>query len=128
MFRITTNGVLTTLASFGNDSGGSPTTLVQGSDGNFYGMARNIGAYGFGTVFRVVMPLPQPPTLNVRLVAAQPILTWPTNASGFTLETTTNLNLSSSWIGVTNTPAIIGAEWVLTNTTSVNAQFFRLKK
>jgi uncharacterized repeat protein (TIGR03803 family) len=38
VFKITTNGILTTLYSFtnGND-GGSPNALTLGSDGNFYG-------------------------------------------------------------------------------------------
>ncbi len=37
-FKITTNGLLTTLASFNNTNGANPnSTLVQGGDGNFYG-------------------------------------------------------------------------------------------
>jgi hypothetical protein len=44
----------TTLANFGDYSGHYPGPLVQGIDGNFYGVA-NEGStgYAYGTVFRV---------------------------------------------------------------------------
>ena len=56
VFRITPAGVLTTLHSFtgypsdGQDPGG---TLVQGSDGNFYGTTKGGGSVGGGTVFQM---------------------------------------------------------------------------
>jgi uncharacterized repeat protein (TIGR03803 family) len=43
----------TTLASFNNSNGASPSSLVQGSDGNFYGTAAQGGANGDGTVFQM---------------------------------------------------------------------------
>jgi uncharacterized repeat protein (TIGR03803 family) len=54
VFRITTNGALTTLASFNPSGGYSPVgRLLQASDGNFYGTSLSSGAYGYGTVFQV---------------------------------------------------------------------------
>ena len=65
VFRVTTNGALTTLVSFNGTNGGSPVNgavggLVQGSDGNFYGTTScgrqqliPHSAYGLGTVFQV---------------------------------------------------------------------------
>ncbi len=55
VYRISPNGSLTTLHSFrGNPDGGNPEgTLVQGSDGNFYGMTLNGGEIGQGSVFRI---------------------------------------------------------------------------
>jgi uncharacterized repeat protein (TIGR03803 family) len=66
VFRMGTNGALTTLVSFNGTNGGGPTSgavggLVQGSDGNFYGTSASGGAsfvsggssYGHGTVFRM---------------------------------------------------------------------------
>jgi uncharacterized repeat protein (TIGR03803 family) len=62
VFRLTTNGVLTTLWSFGNTNSAYPTTngayptsgLLQARDGNFYGTTAAGGnAYGDGTVFRL---------------------------------------------------------------------------
>ena len=53
VFRMTTNGTLTTLASFNYANGASPQAgLVQGADGNFYGTTED-GGYGNGTVFRM---------------------------------------------------------------------------
>ena len=38
VFKISTNGALTSLYSFGGNDGANPQAgLVQGSDGNFYG-------------------------------------------------------------------------------------------
>ena len=54
LFKITSNGVFTCLYSFANGAdGGSPiNSLVQGADGNFYGMTAG-GALGYGTAFRM---------------------------------------------------------------------------
>ena len=54
VFRMTTNGVLTTLAYFDTTNGDSPDApLVQGRDGNFYGTTSGGGTNGAGTVFRI---------------------------------------------------------------------------
>src|SRR5207249_3429415 len=56
LFRISTNGVLTTLHYFtGADDGANPSAeLVQSSDGNFYGTTSQGGTNGgYGTMFRI---------------------------------------------------------------------------
>jgi uncharacterized repeat protein (TIGR03803 family) len=56
VFRITPQGSLTTLYSFGNFAGDGVdpfATVVQGSDGNFYGTTAGGGAFGHGTVFQI---------------------------------------------------------------------------
>jgi len=54
VFRVSTNGTLTTLASFGGTNGASPLwQLVAGADGSFYGTTPQQGPNGFGTVFRI---------------------------------------------------------------------------
>lgn len=54
VFKFATNGVLTTLVSFGNTNGASPYAgLVQGADGSFYGSTYQGGTYGYGTVFKL---------------------------------------------------------------------------
>ena len=55
VFRISTNGALTTLYSFTglNDGGYSYGGLIQAGDGNLYGTASVGGANGYGTVFRI---------------------------------------------------------------------------
>jgi len=54
VFKITTNGTLTTLVSFNGENGESPTAaLVQGMDGYFYGTTGYGGANGWGTIFKM---------------------------------------------------------------------------
>ncbi len=56
VFKITPSGTVTTLASFTQASGFSPSSpLIQGTDGNFYGTTPVGGANypGFGTVFKI---------------------------------------------------------------------------
>ncbi|QMU30380.1 choice-of-anchor tandem repeat GloVer-containing protein [Adhaeribacter radiodurans] len=55
IFKITPAGVFTVLRSFnGTTNGGASSgNLVQGKDGNFYGMTSQGGTYGYGTIFKV---------------------------------------------------------------------------
>jgi uncharacterized repeat protein (TIGR03803 family) len=55
VFKISTNGALTSLYSFtGTNDGASPWAgLVQGNDGNFYGTTRFGGTNNSGTVFQI---------------------------------------------------------------------------
>lgn len=59
VFQMTPSGVLTTLHifSFSSPNGGlGPTgTLVQGSDGDLYGVANNGGIKGKGTIFKLTL-------------------------------------------------------------------------
>jgi uncharacterized repeat protein (TIGR03803 family) len=67
IFRLTTNGVFTLLYSFSavdystvtNFDGAGPIAgLVQGSDGNFYGVADAGGTNGVGSIFKLLNPRP----------------------------------------------------------------------
>lgn len=53
IFKIRANGTLTSLYSFtgGNDGANPEASLLQGSDGNFYGTTSSGGTNGLGTVF-----------------------------------------------------------------------------
>jgi uncharacterized repeat protein (TIGR03803 family) len=61
VFKISTNGALTTLYAFGSITnasgealdGAGPNGMVQGSDGYFYGTTSGGGANGLGTVFKI---------------------------------------------------------------------------
>jgi uncharacterized repeat protein (TIGR03803 family) len=52
VFRVATNGALTSLASFSGTDGAYPEAgVIQGLDGNFYGTTYEGGLNNFGTVF-----------------------------------------------------------------------------
>lgn len=53
IFRMTTNGALTTLYAFSGSDGGGPFALAQGYDGCFYGTTASGGSCSSGTVFSV---------------------------------------------------------------------------
>jgi len=56
VFQITPGGTLTTLYSFGSQSGDGSNPearLIQATDGNFYGTTLAIGVRGAGTVFKI---------------------------------------------------------------------------
>jgi uncharacterized repeat protein (TIGR03803 family) len=54
IFKITPDGVFTTLYSFDYNDGGGPTgALVQATNGNFYGTTNYGGAFGWGMVFEI---------------------------------------------------------------------------
>jgi uncharacterized repeat protein (TIGR03803 family) len=55
VFKISTNGVLTSLYPFsgGNDGANPVAGLAQGSDGYFYGTTQSGGMHNFGTVFKI---------------------------------------------------------------------------
>jgi uncharacterized repeat protein (TIGR03803 family) len=54
LFKVTTNGLLTTLVHLNGAVGSGPMAgMLLGQDGNFYGTTRNGGANGFGNVYRL---------------------------------------------------------------------------
>ena len=54
VFRVTTNGALTTFASFAKTNGASPVGgLVRASDGAFYGATEAGGSHNMGTVYKL---------------------------------------------------------------------------
>jgi len=56
-------------------------------------------------------------------------LFWPTNATGFGLQTTTNLSDPNSWVAyTTGAIPVLNGEYTVTNTFSNISRFFRLKQ
>ena len=49
-------------------------------------------------------------------------------AQSFSLESTTSLNVTDSWLAVTNVPAVVDLQNTVTNPISGEARFYRLKK
>jgi len=96
IFRVTTNGVLTTLISFNGTNGLLPeAALTLGNDGNFYGTTIAGGDYGGGngdgTIFRLSVP-PTQPMLTLQFWSSYPLLTlYGTLGDTYTIQCTTNL-------------------------------------
>jgi hypothetical protein len=66
------------------------------------------------------------PTLSLRLSGANVILTWPTNYTGYGLQSTTNLNPPAAWSAALTAPVIVNGLNTVTNALAGHAQFFRL--
>jgi len=54
------------------------------------------------------------------------VMTWPTNAVGFQLESTTNLGPSANWTPVGTAATMVNGQNVLTNSLTLPGTFFRL--
>jgi hypothetical protein len=67
------------------------------------------------------------PALSATLSGGNVVLSWTTNASGFNLYSTPSVSASSNtWTAVSGTPAIIGANYVVSNSVSGGSRFYRL--
>jgi uncharacterized repeat protein (TIGR03803 family) len=122
VFAVNTDGTgFTTLYSFTalnnstNSDGANPIAGLILSGNTLYGTARDGGSSGWGTVFSLSLP---PPQLTIIPSGANVILTWPTNAAGFTLQSAPAF--SSTF---TN---ILGATSPYTNEITGPQKYFRL--
>ena len=70
-----------------------------------------------GTVFEFILP----PTLNILLEGNQSVLFWPSSATNYVLQSTTNL-ASANWVAVSNAVPVIA----VTVTNQMLGQFYRL--
>ncbi len=117
VFKITTNGVLTTLVTFNGPNGSQPLApLTLAIDGNLYGTTSSGGTYGSGTVFELAFGLESIPLWISADANNQVVLTW-TNAA-FGLQCAPDLKST-----FTNVP---GAASPYTNIISGPQQYFRL--
>jgi hypothetical protein len=71
-------------------------------------------------------PFSFPPLLTLIPYGANVVLTWPTNAVGFTLQSTTNLGSPSVWSTNAPAPIVIGNQNVAIAPLSRPQQFYRL--
>jgi uncharacterized repeat protein (TIGR03803 family) len=125
LFKLTPDGELSTLVTFSGANGAYPYTgLVSTQDGSLYGVTQQGGVNGYGVVFRLSLP----PFLNVQRSGGTVILSWPTNSTGFTLQTATNVARGTPWAEVTNVPGVAGANFVVSDTMVPPTRFYRLEK
>jgi len=106
-----------------NSDGAHPTAGLVLSGNILYGTAPACGDYGSGTAFS--LSLPAPSQLSIISIGGNVVLTWPTNATGFSLQFTTNLS-SAVWSSVLPAPVIINGQNTITNPASDKEMFYRL--
>jgi len=81
--------------------------------------------FGPPTTVQALMPGGNPISLNVLAAAGNQVtVRWPTSQVNYVLESVTNFN--NSWTAVTDAPAIVGTNNVVTNTPT-GSRFFRLR-
>jgi hypothetical protein len=68
------------------------------------------------------------PQLTIIPSGANVILAWPANATGFTLQSTTNLGSSAVWNTYSLAPAVVNGQNIVTNPFSGTQQFYRLSR
>jgi uncharacterized repeat protein (TIGR03803 family) len=127
VFKISTNGALTTLYSFtgGNDGAQHYAGLVQGSDGSYYGTTSSGGEGRAGTVFRLTIV---PEFQAVTLTNGTLNLTFSTEAGGmYQLQYNSDLT-STNWTNLGGPATATGTTLIATDSVeTTNAQrFYRL--
>jgi len=68
------------------------------------------------------------PILQIALTGNTTVLTWPTNAADFFLETTTSLSPPFNWTPVSARPATRGNESVVVEAVTPGSRFYRLRR
>ena len=79
-------------------------------------------------LYHTVALLGTPVSLHARPSGNELILSWPTNAVGFTLQSTLDLTPPVTWMDSTNPRAVLGAQFTVTNTITGSARFYRLRR
>ncbi len=130
VFALYTNGTgFTTLYSFtGRSDGANPVAGSIFSNHTLYGTAYGGATAGNGTVFSLSLGPVSAPQLTIISSGANVILTWPTNATGFTLQSTTNLVSPAIWTNVSPGPVVLNRQNTVTNPISGTRQFYRLSQ
>jgi uncharacterized repeat protein (TIGR03803 family) len=130
VFKISTNGALTSLYSFtGTNDGANPQAGLILVDNTLCGTANTGGSSGNGTVFSLSFP----PQLTIIPSGANMVLTWPTNYlsfdyTGYTLQSSTNMTSLTAWKPASPSPVVIGGQKVVVSPMSVTQQFYRLRQ
>lgn len=67
------------------------------------------------------------PALSIRAINDAVVLSWPTQAAGFTLVSSPSVT-ATNWPALSNTPVAQGSMYVVTNAATSSNQFYRLRQ
>jgi hypothetical protein len=109
--------------------GGSNLTIrfvdtFTDANGPYYSTVSNVVV----TIYPAVSTPPVPPQLTIIGSGTNVILTWPVNATGFTLQSTTNLVSPAVWSTVSPAPVVVGGQNTVTNAIAGGQTFYRLSQ
>ena len=129
LFAINTDGSgYASLYSFSGGSDGSdPQADLIVSGNTLYGTASAGGDSGNGVVFSFTLPSARP-RLTITDAGVNVLLTWPTNAAGYALYSTTNLGAAAAWSAVSPLPLVVNGQNTVTNLISGSHKFYRLSQ
>ena len=108
------------------------TIVAWGWNGNGQSTApsgfNGVLAIAAGYDYSLALVSSAPPTLQAQVSGNDFILSWPTWTQNFSLQASANLADPNSWTSITDTPAIVNAQYVVTNQTCGASRFYRLKQ
>jgi len=123
VFQVNADGTcFRIIHNFSGSEGVSPYGGLILSGNMLYGTTF-FGSSDNGTVFSLFLP----PQLTIIPSGQSVILTWPTNYSGFMLQSTTNV-LSPVWTTNSPPPVVVNGQNTVTHSISGTQQFFRLSQ
>jgi uncharacterized repeat protein (TIGR03803 family) len=133
VFQVNTNGTgFKNLYNFSNGTdGANPASSLILSGNTLYGTV-GVGfiadgpGWLHGEVFS--LSLTEPPQLKIIESGANVILTWPTNAAGFTLRSATNLISPAVWSAVSPAAVVVNGQYAVTNPVSGTQVFYQLSQ
>ena len=104
--------------------------LTGGSEVEFFAAAP--GQQTLTLVGSILSPLQvfhvmEAPLLNIARQGSEVVLSWPIQSGAGTLQSNTNLASSASWVPVGPAPVVTAGQYVVTNSASMPALFYRLK-
>ncbi len=88
----------------------------------------SLGSYSSDAYITRITSMIEAPTLDIARSGTNILITWPTNFTGFTLQSTPTLGAFESWEPVPATPLLEGGQFTVIQPVDGTSQFFRLRR
>ncbi|MGP8198286.1 MAG: choice-of-anchor tandem repeat GloVer-containing protein [Limisphaerales bacterium] len=115
---------LHTFTGFPSD-GSTPVAGLVLSGNTLYGTTYFGGSSDTGTIFSLSLPVQ--PQLAITRSGANVVLTWTNTATGFTLQSSTNLS-AAAWSTNLPAPVVLNGQYTVTNPISGTQRFYQLSQ